>query len=234
MSQTRLFMAPGTCARVTAICLEALDEPFETVVIRFMKGEHKSPDYRQLNPKGKVPTLLIDGHALTENVAIVQYLNERHPDSRLLPPAHSAVERADQLADLCFCASTLHPIVTRIRMAPFIAGVDCAGRVWRSACEAMREPFELIERRLDGQAWWYGEDWSAMDAYLYWVFWRVEGAEFDVSSYPSFADHARRMENRPAVQRALAREQEAQQILIEEGLAFTPPSPSDFADIDTP
>ena len=50
-----------------------------------------------------------------------------------------------------------------------------------------------------GQAsgpWWYGDVWSAMDAYLYWVFWRVEGAEFPVKEYPLFYDHARRMETR--------------------------------------
>ena len=228
MNQTRLFMAPGTCARVTAIALEEVGEPFETVVVRFMKGEHKSAEFRRMNPKGKVPTLLIDGHFLTENVAILQYLDERHPGASLLPTARTAAERAQRLADLCFCGSTLHPIVTRIRMAPFIAGPDCAAPVWRSACNAMKENFELVERRLDSHPWWYGDAWSAMDAYLYWVFWRVEGAEFDVTPFPAFRAHAARMSERPAVQRTLAREQEAQKLLAEEGLAFTPPRPSDF------
>lgn len=230
MSPTKLYMAPGTCARVTATALEEIGELFETVVVRFMKGEHKSPDYRRLNPKGKVPTLLIDDHVLTENVAIVSYLNERFPEARLMPPANTAAERAVLLADLAFCATTLHPIVTRIRMAPFIAGQECAGRVWRAACNAMAENFEFIEDRLKQGDWWYGADWSAVDAYLYWVFWRVAGADFDVRPYPAFANHASRMESRPAVRRALAREDAAQKILDDEGLRFTPPSPADFDD----
>lgn len=232
MSRTQLYIAPGTCARVACIALEEIGEDFETVVIRFMKGEHKSPDYRKLNPKGKVPALAIDGHHLTENVAIISYLNERNPEAKLMPTASTLAEKAQHLADLVYCASTLHPIVTRIRMAPFIAGPDCAGRVWQGGCDAMTENFDLIEKRLGDREWWYGDEWSAVDAYLYWVFWRVQGAEFDVSPYPGFRDHAARMEARPAVQRTLARERAAIETLEAEGLVFVPPSPSTFADME--
>ena len=89
----------------------------------------------------------------------------------------------------------------------------------------MADNFELIESRLADQRWWYGDTWSALDAYLYWVFWRVAGAEFDVRPYPNYRDHAARMEQRPSVRRALAREDEAQKILEREGLAFVPPLP---------
>jgi glutathione S-transferase len=228
MSDIQLYMAPGTCARVSCIALEEAGVDFETVVIRFMKGEHKSPEFRKFNPKGKVPTLVLDGESLTENVAILTYLNQLYPDAKLIPQAKDELARMRQLADLCFCSTTLHPIVTRIRMAPFIAGMECAGKVWRAACKAMVENFEIIEDRLADRSWWYGDEWSAMDAYLYWVFWRVEGAEFDTSGYPRFADHASRMEARPAVQRTLAREETASRQLEAEGLLFVPPSPSQF------
>ena len=68
MAETKLYMAPGTCARVPSIALEEAGEAFDSVLIRFMKGEHKAPTYKSLNPKGKVPTLVIDGKELTENV----------------------------------------------------------------------------------------------------------------------------------------------------------------------
>ena len=186
-----------------------------------MKGEHKAPTYKSLNPKGKVPTLVIDGKELTENVAIISYLNERFPEAKLLPPTEDPIERARQVADLAFCASTLHPIVTRIRIPVFFAPEEAAETVYRKGCEAMTEYFELIDNRLSTQPWWYGDQWSIVDAYLYWIFWRVEGADFDVSPYPNYADHAKRMEARPAVQRALEREYEAQRQLESEGLTFT-------------
>ncbi|MFK7828717.1 MAG: glutathione S-transferase family protein [Congregibacter sp.] len=218
-----LYAAPGTCARVTCIALEEIGLPFDYCPVVFMKGEHKSPEYKRLNPKGKVPCLVIDGEALTENVAILSHLNQRFPEARLLPATTSDLENARQLADLCFCASTLHPIVTRIRMPHFFASPDAARSVFDAGCAAMREFFQLIEDHLASQAWWYGNSWSVMDAYLYWVFWRVDGAGFPTQDYPYFCVHAKRMEQRAAVQRAIAREHTLQAELEAKGLAFKPP-----------
>jgi glutathione S-transferase len=223
MSDTILYMAPYTCARVTAIALEEAGVPFKTRLVRFLKGEHKSPKFKRHNPKGKVPALAIDGEVLTENVAILAYLVERFPEARLMPPASTLAERARQIADLCFCSATLHPLVTRIRMPMFFAGPDNAAVVKRTAEQTMDEYFQLVEDRLAHGPWWYGAAWSAMDGYLYWVFWRVEGAGYDVSRFPRFTAHARAMERRSAVARALAREEEAQRQLEAEGVAFLPP-----------
>ena len=220
---TTLYMAPYTCARVTMIALEEAGVPFDTELVRFMRGEHKAPAFKRLNPKGKVPALAIDGSVLTENVAILWYLHQRHPAARLLPATSTAIEGAHILADLSFCSATLHPLVTRIRMPMLFAGNDRAPAVKRTAEAAMDEYFALVEARLADGPWWFGEQWSAMDGYLYWVFWRVEGAGYDVARFPRFTAHARANEQRPAVQRALAREEVAQAHLIAEGAAFVPP-----------
>ncbi len=221
--QTTLFMAPYTCARVTAIALNEAGIPFETRLIRFTRGEHKSPDFKAFNPKGKVPALVIDGDVLTENVAILWYLNERFPAAKLLPVAQTPADRAGQLADLCFCSSTLHPLVTRIRMPQFFAGPGNESAVKAAGSQAMDEYFQLIEDRLADRSWWYGDEWSVLDGYLYWVFWRVEGAGYDVTRFPRFTAHARAMEQRPAVQQAVANEERAQAQLVAEGLVFNPP-----------
>ena len=218
-----LYTAPYTCGRVAAIALEEAGVEFETRLVRFLKGEHKSSAFRRLNPKGKVPALEIDGQVLTENVAILTYLNECFPQAGLLPPAAAAADRARQIADLCFCSATLHPLVTRIRMPMFFAGPEHAATVKRTAEQAMDEYFQLIEDRIGNGEWWYGRQWSVMDGYLYWVFWRVDGAGYDTSRFPRFTAHARAMEDRPAVRRALAREEQAQAQLETEGLAFIPP-----------
>lgn len=221
MSKTILYMAPGSCARVSAIALEEVGVDFESRVVRFMKGEHKSPEYKRYNPKGKVPALVHEGESLTENVAIITYLNERY--GGLMPKVHDAVGRAGQLADLCFCASTLHPLVTRIRMPHFFAEENAAATVREIACKAMDEYFGLVETRLNENEWWYAEGWSAMDAYLFWVFWRVAGADYEVSRFPRYGEHAEQIQKRPSVTRALAREAVAEATLKREGLNFVPP-----------
>ena len=220
---TVLYTAPYTCGRVAAIALEEAGVEFEARLVRFVKGEHKSPEFKRVNPKGKVPALEIGGQVLTENVAILTYLNECFPQVGLLPPAATAADRASQVADLCFCSATLHPLVTRIRMPMFFAGPEHAATVKRTAEQAMDEYFQLIEDRIGNGEWWYGRQWSVMDGYLYWVFWRVDGAGYDTSRFPRFTSHARAMEDRPAVRRALAREEQAQAQLETEGLAFIPP-----------
>ena len=205
---------------VKKISLKPLDDERKTEIVKFGLRGTNAPAFKQKNPTGKVPALIYGDQALSENVAIISFLNQVH--GKLLPQAQNAMEQAKQLADLCFCSSTLHPLVTRIRMPSFFAGEDNARTVQDIAINAMDEFFGLIDKRLDEKQWWYGDEWSAMDAYLYWCFWRVEGAGYHVDKFPNYCDHARRMEQRPAVQRAIARDNEASKILESEGLLFKP------------
>lgn len=221
-----LFMAPGTCARVAAVGLYQAEVPFEPRLVRFMAGEHRSAAFLAVNPLGKVPALRIDGAVITENTAIVRYLARRFPGAALMPPAAGDLEDAHQVADLCYCAATLHPIVTRIRIPTFFAETpEAQASVYRMATQAMVQSLALAERRLQDGAWWYGEPWSLMDAYLNWVWFRITGAGFDPAPFPALVEHDRRMAERPAVQRALALEASLQAQLESEGLGFRPPPP---------
>lgn len=221
MTDIQLFTTPGTCGRVTSIALEELGLNYESRLVRIDKGEHKSSEFKRINPKGRVPTLLHGQKALTENLAIITFLNEVY--GGLLPEIESPMCRAQQLADLCFCSSTLHPLVTRIRMPMFFAGIEHAITVKTTAAQAMDEYFQLIDDRLRENQWWFGEEWSAMDAYLYWVFWRVEGAGYHVQDFPHLFAHARNIEQRPATQRAIAKENEAIKLLELDGVKIVHP-----------
>ena len=57
--------------------------------------------------------------------------------------------------------------------------------------------------------WWYGEQWSIVDVYLYWVFSTAAKGAFNMEDYPALAAHAERVRARPSFQRALARERAA-------------------------
>ena len=222
----QLYYSPGSCARVTAIALEEAGLDFEVCLMRMARGEHKQPEYLAINPKGKVPAVVIEGRVLTENVAILGYLNTLYPAARLLPAAADEGERFNQLADLCFCASTLHPIVTRICIPRFFAETDDARKqVHEAAVTMMHGQFQIVENRLNDRPYWYGEDWSVMDGYLYWVWCRVLGGGFPVDAYPLFANHARAVEARPSVVRALERERLAIAQLRSEGVEVMPSPP---------
>jgi len=220
MPKLTLYFAPDSCARVPLIALEEIGSPYSLEVVAFMKGQHKSPEYLALNPAGKVPLLVVDGVPLTENVAILTWLAERFPEAGLLPESEDGFARAGLISDLAYCASGLHPIVTRLRIPQFFCDTpDGSRRVFDMAEVAMRPNFELIDRRLADNRWWYGDRWSIVDAYINWVWFRVTGTQFDASAFPNLGRHDAQMKLRPAVTRALAISTEVADGLAAQGLA---------------
>lgn len=109
------------------------------------RGEQRSPDYLALNPQGLVPTLqLDDGAALTQSLAIIEYLDEMHPEPPLLPSDPRARARVRAFAQVLACDT--HPlqnlkVLNRVRA---IGGEEAAGawaaevnRDGLAACEAL-------------------------------------------------------------------------------------------------
>ena len=219
MPELKLFVSPGSCARVPTIALEEVGVPFDTELVRTAINQQKSPEYLKVNPKGKVPVLVVDGVPMSENVAILSWINRTFPDANLLPKAADDFEACQQIGDLAFCSGTVHPFVTRIAMPmKFISDVDLSFDIVRSkGKEDMQPVMAMINDRLANQPWWYGDDWSVVDGYLFWVWWRITGVGFDPAPFPHIQDHISRIQERPSVQRAMAREAANVEILKAEG-----------------
>ena len=81
---------------------------YEDAFIHLRRGDQRGGEFLSVNPQGLVPALEIDGHTLTQSMAIVEYLDETYPLPALLPtdPAGRAWVRA--LADIVAC--DIHPI----------------------------------------------------------------------------------------------------------------------------
>ncbi len=60
--------------------LQELGVPFEAITVNVMAGEHRSPEFLQLNPAGKLPVLVDGDFVLTESIAAVLYLAEKYPE----------------------------------------------------------------------------------------------------------------------------------------------------------
>ncbi len=219
MPDLKLFVSPGSCARVPTIALEEVGVPFDTELVRTAINQQKSPEYLKINPKGKVPVLVVDGVPLSENVAILSWINRTFPDANLLPKAADDFEACQQIADLAFFSGTVHPHVTRIAMPmKFISDVDLSFDIVRSkGKEDMKPVMAMINDRLADRPWWYGDVWSVVDGYLFWVWWRITGVGFDPAPFPRIQDHMSRIQERPSVQRAMAREAANIEILKTEG-----------------
>lgn len=201
-----LWFSPGACSRVSLIALEACGADYELRHVPLAQGANKEAAYLALNPKGKVPLLETSLGLLSENVAIVSWLDSRHPQAGLLPP-HNPWQRVQALSLMSWCASTLHPMIYRVRMTARIHD-DAAthGQIKALALAELAAQMQVAEQRLEAGPWLMGEAWSMADPYLFWVWSRGTESGLDKTRYPRVAAHAERLAARPEVQRALARE----------------------------
>jgi glutathione S-transferase len=123
--------------------------------------------YAAVNPQRKIPALITPaGETLTESVAILLTLDERHPEARLLPPASSA-ERAQALRTVLFVATEIYPVVEIIdypeRFAPT---PDSAPALREVARTIWRERWLLVERSITGDPFLLASGFCLSDIYI--------------------------------------------------------------------
>jgi maleylacetoacetate isomerase len=82
--------------------------PYEPVIIHLAKGEHRKPEYAGKYPQALLPTLLTDGLELSQSLAIIEYLDETHPEPALLPRDAPGRARVRSLSLLIACE--IHPL----------------------------------------------------------------------------------------------------------------------------
>jgi glutathione S-transferase len=81
-----LYYSPGTASMVVHLALLEAGAPHELKLVDLDAKAQRDPEYLRLNPRGTVPTLVVDGQPLSESAALLMLLAERHPDSPLAPP----------------------------------------------------------------------------------------------------------------------------------------------------
>ena len=197
-----LYYAPIACSLVPLVTLHESGADFEVKPISLKNKQQHDADYLRINPKGKVPVLVVDGEALTENVAILTWLASAFPVAKLLPTDPKNAIKA--LSLMAWCASGLHPPLTRI----FYPGRFCnmpgsEESVRELAIEEVIKNFRIVDGMLAGREWMF-DHWTAVDAYLFWAWRRFGMFEVEIPSFPNYAGHGERMMKRDSVKRALA------------------------------
>jgi len=202
----RLFYSPGAVSLVSHIALEETGADFEAVRVVIAEGAHHAPDYLRVNPRGLVPAIEVDGRVVAETPAILMFIGRRFPESGLLPLEDPfGLARVHEL--LSFFASSVHPGFARLfRAARSAWGPALPAAMVEEDRAILQVFFGDIEALLSRGDWLLGDRYTVADGYPFIFLRWARRQKFDTARHPRWTAHARRMTDRPAVRRAIARE----------------------------
>ena len=203
-----LYYAPITCALAPYITLTEADAKFEVRPLNMRKDQHKSAEYLKINPKHKVPLLVVDGKVLSESTAIQIWIARTFPQARLLPADPWQELKAISL--LSWCSSGIHPFLARINSPPRVCDVPGGDEsVRRLAAGQLFENYKIADDLLAGREYFF-DHFTAADAHFFWTFRRGASFDLDLSGFANCMAHFERMKTRPSVQKLLAYEKSVQ------------------------
>lgn len=203
-----LYYGPIACSLVPYVTLTEANAKFEVRTVNLRKGQQNSPEYLKLNPKHKVPVLVVDGRTLTENVAINTWVARTFPEAKLLPA--DPWQELEAISLMSWCASGIHPFLTRINSPARVS--DAAGSedsVRRLAREQLIENYRIADGMLAGREYFF-DHFTAADAHFFWAFRRGRQLVPDLPAFANCLAHFERMQGRASVQKVLAFEQSVQ------------------------
>jgi glutathione S-transferase len=146
------------------LTLEVKGLSYESRLIQFSRGDHRSPEHLALSPRGKVPVLRDGDYVLSESLAIMAYLDRKHPE----PPIFgtSAEETGLIWKAISEFQSYVAPLVDRVIVPAFgIRPIDAADM--QAAADELHGEFGRMEEAVSARGWLAVERLSAADLAVY-------------------------------------------------------------------
>lgn len=201
----KLYYAPGACSFASHIAIEEVGVPYETVRLDLAAGDQRKPEYLKLNPRGRVPTCVVDGHVMTENVGIISYFAGGYPKAGIWPKDtwHQGVA----ISTMAWLSNTVHATYGHlVRPARYADDAPSQESIKAKARTMYEDYLREIDGLLAGRKWAIGNHYTAVDGYLL-VFYRWGNRQKmpvrEMKNYTAVMD---KVLARPAVKRVMADE----------------------------
>jgi len=196
-----IYHVPGTrSVRVIWLCAE-LDLPHEVATISFGADFRASPEWRRLNPVGKVPAMSDGDFTMFESGAMVQYLLDRHGNGRLQPP-RGTPEYGLYLQWSWFAEATFARPLGEIFNHRRVFGED--GQIPAVVDEMKaraRICVDAVEQALEGRDYLLGDAFTAADIMMGYSLMLAKG-QLSIDDRPNLTGYWQRISARPAYQYA--------------------------------
>ena len=201
----KLYYARGTISIVVAIALEEAGMEYEPVKVSFADAEQTKPEYLGLNPKGRVPTLVLDdGTILTETGALLEYIAALKPDANLVP--QEPTDAAHMRGVMYYLASTMHVAhAHKMRGSRWADQQSSWDDMAAKVPETMAACASYVQSHCLRGDFVSGETLSLADPYLFVVCNWLAGDGVDPADYPKIDAFMSRMEARESVKAVRAR-----------------------------
>lgn len=198
-----LYYTPKTCALAPHIALEETGAEYQSVKIDFAKNEQRSPQFLAVNPKGRVPALVTEKGTLTETPALLAFLAQSFPASKLAPIADPFAFAAAQAFNN-YLSSTMHVAhAHKYRGSRWVDDDKAHEAMIKKVPQNMNDCCALIEGHMFKGPYVLGKDYSICDIYLFAVCTWLPGDGVDIAQYPKLAAHFKLMSERPAVKKVM-------------------------------
>lgn len=207
MPELTLFASPRACSLACHIALEESGLDYHLRLVKIREAEHRTEEYLQVNPWGKIPALKIDDDVLTEAQAILSYIGDTAPAD--LIPRDDPLARARAHEWMNFLTSTVH-IAFRPLFRPNFLISDPAlyPQLQEVGIPNLRKTLLEVDRRLEGKTWALGDQYSVVDPYV--LVFRIWSQREDilphVADMPNWKAHAERIFSRESTWTCLNRE----------------------------
>ncbi|TAN08022.1 MAG: glutathione S-transferase family protein [Rhodanobacteraceae bacterium] len=199
----KLYTSPGACSLGDHIALEWTGQPYEVALVS--REERATPEFRKLNPAGAVPVLEEGGWALTQNSAILNYLADKFPESKIGGDG-TPQSRAEANRWLGFLNSDMHPAFKPLfGTTDYLEDKAVIEKTHDNARKQLRGMFERADAQLGKHDWLAGSR-SMADPYLFVMLRWAKGAKVDLSGLNNLKKFEQRMRADAGVQRALKSE----------------------------
>jgi glutathione S-transferase len=201
----KLYYSPGACSLVPHVALAEAGAEFEAVRVVLADGEHRKLEFLAINPHARVPVLGTERGVITENVAILNFIADEFRAAGSVPRGDAyAAARCNEL--LAWFASSVHIAFAQIwRGERFTQDESLRPAIEAGGRKALEQQFAEIDS-LCGTDWLVRGQYSAADNYALTFFRWGKRIGFDMAGYAAWAALVERVLARPAVQRALDRE----------------------------
>jgi glutathione S-transferase len=200
----KLLYTPAACSISPHIVLEEIGRPFETQFVDILRGETRTEAFLRINPKGKIPTLILDdGAVVTESPVILQVLARMYPESGLLPKDRAGEFEALQICEYLTGTVQNFGIARLFRPGLFCAAEQYADEIRREGKNVMLKGFDLMAARLEKGPFLL-QQFSIADASLF--YFELHASRLKIPMPPAVQAHFNMMTERLSVLKVMARE----------------------------